>query len=341
MDLHRHRATVAPLVVLQSFPDPRPTTNPYIVMLARSLRAEPGVDVRTFSWRRALLGRYDVFHVHWPEILVSGHSPVKTLGRQGLFALFMLRLTVTRTPVVRTVHNLERSPGLSSRQRVLLDMLDRRTALRVVINASTPLPAGQPSTTIAHGHYADWFAEYPTPEREPGRFGFVGLIRAYKGIDRLIDCFRSLADPGLRLDIAGRPGDDALADDLRVRRGDDERIRLTFAYLSDADLVEHVGRAELIVLPYTDARNSGGALTALSMGRPVLVPDNVLNRALQDEFGSEWVYIYPGELTAVDMSSALEAVRSCPDPSGPDLTGRSWSGAGRAHLDAYRRVVNR
>ena len=78
-----------PIRVLQSFPTPRPTTNPYIVMLARSLQSEPGIAMSTFTWKRALLGRYDVFHAHWPEILVSGHSPVKTAVRQ-LFTILLL-----------------------------------------------------------------------------------------------------------------------------------------------------------------------------------------------------------------------------------------------------------
>jgi beta-1,4-mannosyltransferase len=341
MDLHRHGAPVTEhVVVLQSFPDPRPTTNPYIVMLGESLRAEPGVTMLTFSWKRALLSHYDVFHVHWPEILVAGHSRLKTLGRQVLCALLILRLTVTRTPVVRTVHNLDRPAGLSSFPSFLLDRLERLTAMRVVLNESTPLPPGHAAATILHGHYADWFAQHPTPRTEAGRFGFVGLIRPYKGVDRLVDCFRALDDPSLRLDVAGKPGDDALAADLVARRGDDDRIRFTFEYLSDADLVDHVGRAELIVLPYTDARNSGGALTALSLARPVLVPDNVLNRTLQEEFGDRWVHVYDGELTPAAMLTALAAVRAqVVGTGGPDLSARSWSDAGRAHLEAYRRAL--
>jgi beta-1,4-mannosyltransferase len=355
MDLHRYGAAVATaagpvsepepapdtppaVVVLQSFPDPRPTTNPYIVMLARSLRAEPGVALLTFSWRRALFGRYDVFHVHWPEILVSGHSALKTIGRQGLFALLMLRLTLTRTPVVRTVHNLERSTGLSGRQRVLLDRLDRRTTLRVLINGATPLPAGQRSVTIPHGHYADWFAEYPLPASETGRIGFVGLIRPYKGVGRLISCFRDIpAGAALRLDIAGSPDSDALAGELRSLADGDDRITLTFAYISDADLVDHVGRAELVVLPYTDARNSGGALTALSLRRPVLLPDNVLNRRLRDEVGGSWVSLYDGELSAAAISAALESVRR-PRTASPEFDGRDWADAGRQHAEAYRQI---
>ena len=68
-----------PLVVLLSFPPPRPTSNPYNVMLAESVRAVPGVRVTDWSWRAALLTSYDVFHAHWPEILVSGTAPRRRL----------------------------------------------------------------------------------------------------------------------------------------------------------------------------------------------------------------------------------------------------------------------
>ena len=107
------------LTVLESFPEPRPTTNPYIVMLREALEGTPGVRVLTFSWRTALTADYDVFHVHWPDILASGQSPLKTLARQALLALLLLRLRLTRTPVVRTLHNLGRRDGASRRETVL------------------------------------------------------------------------------------------------------------------------------------------------------------------------------------------------------------------------------
>ena len=342
MDVHRHGSTLdRDVVVLQSFPDPRPTTNPYIVMLGRSLRAEPGLTMLTFTWRRALLGRYDVFHVHWPEILVTGHTAPKQLVRQALFLLMLVRLAVRRTPVVRTVHNLDRPRGLSRLQVSLLERLDGRTVLRIVINGSTTLSPEQASVTILHGHYADWYAEHPLPSSERGRLGFFGLIRPYKGVGRLIDAFRAL--PGhdsLTLDIAGKPNSNELADDLLNRCGDDRRITLSFGYLSDAELVDRVGRAQLIVLPYTDARNSGGSLTALSLGRPVLVPDNVVNRTLRDEFGSDWVHLYSDELTPTNLADAVSAVDRTTARSAPDLSRRNWASVGERHLDAYRRAVD-
>ena len=85
--------------MLQSTPRPGPRTNPYVSQLHESLRAA-GVDVRPFSWRTALLGRYDVVHLHWPEILLGGSDTVRAAARRALTALFVVRLAVCRTPVV-------------------------------------------------------------------------------------------------------------------------------------------------------------------------------------------------------------------------------------------------
>ncbi|WP_449372188.1 hypothetical protein [Arthrobacter psychrolactophilus] len=83
------------IAVLQSFPEPQATTNPYITMLWNSLTAVDELKVITFTWRDALLGHYDVFHIHWPEILVSGRTPLRKAVRQVFFIVLMLRLAST------------------------------------------------------------------------------------------------------------------------------------------------------------------------------------------------------------------------------------------------------
>ncbi len=329
------------LVVLQSFPDPRPTTNPYLVMLGRSLAASPGVRVLTFSWRRALLGGYDVFHVHWPEILVSGHSPPKKLVRQFLFVLLLLRLRVTRTPLVRTMHNLHLPEGISRRETFLLRWAQRRTTLRIRINESTPLDGSTPVETIVHGHYRDWYAAHPRADRVPGRLTFFGLVRRYKGVDALVDAFRTTAGPGepVTLRIAGRPTSEELADELRAAAAADRRITLALDFLADAELVTEVTAAELVVLPYREMHNSGGALTSLSLSTPVLVPDNPVNRQLAEEVGPGWVHHYAGPLTGERLLAVLAELRSEPPSAEPDLSRREWDVAGAAHVAAYRRAL--
>ncbi|OMH31604.1 glycosyl transferase [Tersicoccus sp. Bi-70] len=328
-----------PVRVLASFPRPRPTTNPYIVMLAQALERTPGLELHYFSYRTALLGRYDVFHAHWPEILVDGHGPVKTAARQALFALLLGRFAITRTPVVRTVHNLALPEGLSPVQRILLLAFDHLTTHRIRLNTSTELPPGQTVSTIPHGHYRDWFAAHPGPAPVPGRFGYAGLIRRYKGTETLVQAFRDLDGEAWSLVVGGRPSSPELAGTLTEAAAQDPRISTRLAFLTDAELVDVVGSSQLVVLPYRHMHNSGGALTALSLNRPVLVPDNTVNRRLADEVGAPWVQLFDGELTAADLQRASSAVQGLGAGDRPDLTGRDWSGAGQAHLAAFREAI--
>jgi beta-1,4-mannosyltransferase len=336
------------LVVLQSFPTPKPTTNPYLVMLAESLRAIPGVTVKTFAWRTALFGQYDVFHAHWPEILVTGHSPVKTLAKQLLTAALVARLRMTRTPHVRTVHNVGAPEGFSRIQRMLLTLIERRTTLRIRLNPTTDIPSG-PFVTIPHGHYRDWFARYPAREAVPGQLGYFGLIRRYKGVEGLLTAFSDIDTAALSVEasslgalslrIGGHPSSTELAETVRGLAAADPRIALQLAFLSDGEVVELVTSSELVVLPYRFMHNSGGALAALSLDRPVLLPDNAVNRLLSGETGAGWVHLYAGELTSEALVAALSDLRVDRPDGRPDLSARDWSRAGAAHLAAYRQAV--
>ena len=333
---------VRPLVVQQSFPTPRPTTNPYITMLANSLDGVPDLRVRTFTWPRALVGRFDVFHTHWPENLVTGRTAPTAAIRQALFLLLLLRLRMTRTPLVRTAHNVQLPRDLTRRQSWLLRLAERRTTLRIVLNPFTPLPPHAPRELIPHGHYRDWFAGRSRRRAEAGRVLFFGLVRGYKGVDTLVTAFRDAlpGDEAATLRVAGRATSDAMAQRLRELAAADRRVSLRLAHLSDDELVDEVGRAELVVLPYPDMHNSGSVLAALSLDRPVLVPDNEVNRWLATEVGPGWVHTFAGTIAGSDIDAAVAAVRRRGEQGGsPDLDGRGWSGTGAAHLRAYRRAI--
>lgn len=328
--------------VLCSFPEPRPTTNPYIVQLARALGATDGIELVTFSWTRALFGRVDVFHAHWPEILVGGAPGWKKHVRQVLFALVLLRFRLRRTAIVRTVHNLHLPDGISPVERALLAWFDRWTAHRVVLNENTPVAEHRPRTLVLHGHYRDWFARFPRRQPVAGRLAFIGKVRRYKGTEGLLEAFRCLDDRRLSLTVSGAPSSPELAAELRALTGDDPRIRLDLRFVPDADLVTAVTEAELVVLPYRHMHNSGGVLTALSLDRPVLVPDNEVNRRLAAEVGPGWVHLFRGELSTADLARALDTVHSdgvLRQGSRPDLSRREWSAAGPQHAEAYGHAV--
>lgn len=331
-----------PLRVLQSVPPPRPTTNPYVIMLAESLRALPGVHVLQFRWRTVLLGRYDVFHTHWPETLVGGGTPLRRAAHQLLFVAMLVRLRLTRTAVVRTAHNVDLPTGTSRVQRQLLNALDHLVTARIRLNDVTeargPGRGPEELVTIPHGHYRGWYANRPSAETTPGRIAFVGLVRRYKGVDELLRAFSATRSghPELRLHVAGAPTSADLAAELSALAAEDPRVTLELHFLDDDELVTELTVAELVVLPARLMHNSGSVLAALSVGRPVLVVDNEVNRALADEVGPGWVTLFAGTLSGDRLVEALEEVRVSGRSAAPDLSARGWDRAAESHFAVYR-----
>ena len=330
----REGATVR---VLQSFKQPGPTTNPYVTQLYESLLDTPGVSPSCFTWRAALLGGYDVFHAHWPESLIEQRGAVSTWGRRVLYAILLLRFWLRGTPVVRTVHNLDLPRGISWFDRRLLLATERLTRVRIVLNEFTPVPAGSAAVLIEHGHYRTWFAKFERPEPVPGSLVFFGKLRRYKNVDGLIAAFRDVdeADPAPTLRVVGSPSTPELAASLEALASGDPRVTFSFGHVDDRDLAREVGRASAVVLPYPEMHNSGSVLAALSMARPVLVPDNDFNRSLAEEVGEEWVVRYAGDLTGSILRQALERSFTPPVSGKPDLSRREWDAAGERHLAAY------
>ncbi|GAA4721704.1 hypothetical protein APR04_001473 [Promicromonospora umidemergens] len=330
---------MTPVRVLTSNREPRSTTNPYITMLTAALRRTPGVEVVTFSYRSALLGRYSVVHLHWPETILGqgGRRLTGRVARWVLAALLLLRLTLTRTPVVRTVHNVELPADAGPLQRLLLRWFDRLTTHRILLNDRTE--SAGPATTIPHGHYRDWYTGPRSPV-VPGRLQYVGLVRRYKGVEGLVEAFRSVPDDSLTLGIAGAASSARLAATITTLADGDPRVTLHLGFLSDDALVATVTAAELVVLPYRFMHNSGAVLAALSLDRPVLVPETRVNADLAAEVGPGWVHTFAGDLTSADLEGALAAVRR-PRAAAPGLDARDWAGAGHAHLAVYRLALSR
>lgn len=325
---------------MQSFGAPRPTSNPYVHMLDAALATTPGLEHRRFNRREALFGRLDAIQFHWPETLFGSGTGAKSLARRAYAMALRARLSLGRVAVVRTVHNVELPKDVSPWQRRYLEWVERRTDHRIVLNELTELPAGAASSLIPHGHYRDWFADVEKAAAAADTLGFVGLVRRYKGVEDLIRVFRETADaaPDLRLRIAGNPTSAGIADEVRAGAAADRRIELDLRYLSEPDFARAVMGSSGIVLPYRFMHNSGTVLAALSLDRPVLVPRTAVNEQLAAEVGEGWITLFDGDLTASDLLSFAEAIRT-PRSGRPDLSARDWDNAGVAHREAFARAV--
>ena len=103
---------------------------------------------------------------------------------------------------------------------------------------------------------------------------FFGLVRAYKGLDLLLDAFGKVKDqlPNLQLIIAGEFYEDE--DKYRVQianNGLTDRVIIKNEFIADADLRKYFGAADLIVQPYKSATQSGVTQVAFHFEKPMLV----------------------------------------------------------------------
>lgn len=338
----RSRASSPSVRVMQSFGPPRATSNPYIHMLDAALERTPGVEHLRFDRRRALLGRYDALQLHWPDALLRGSTRWRTLARRTFAVALGARLALTRVALVQTVHNIRPHSDATAWEQRYLSWLDRRTDHRILLNAQTEVAADAATTLIPHGHYRDWFAAVPAVPPTPGLLAFVGLVRPYKGVEDLLDAFASTAatHPSLRLRIAGSATTDEIARDVRARAADDARVELDLRYLPEEAFAHTVMESMGVVLPYRAMHNSGSALAALSLDRPVLVPRTEVNEALAREVGPGWVVTFDGRLSADDIER-FAASSARPPVVPPDLRLRGWDETGEAHLVAFRAAVAR
>lgn len=321
--------------VLHSLAPPDGTTK-YVDQMTEG--AAPDVAVSYFSWRRALRGDYDVLHVHWPEFLLRARTGGKRLGKRQAMRATLLLARARRIPIVRTVHNLHPHETGGRAERKLLDAVDKQTEVFIRLNPTTELEPWMTGVTILHGHYRDRFAHHSGAQREPGLILYFGIIRPYKNVERLIEVYAERDRPGTRLRIVGSPSPE-LRERIAGLADAHDAVSARLAFVEDAELVEEIGAASLVVLPYAEMHNSGAALVALSLDRPILVPRTPSNTALAEEVGAEWVIQYDGGLSDEILTAALAAVEAIAPDARPRLEGRDWDEVGRRHREVYLEAI--
>lgn len=103
---------------------------------------------------------------------------------------------------------------------------------------------------------------------------FFGLVRAYKGLDLLLEAFGRIKDqlPSLQLIIAGEFYEDEEKYRTQIAQlGLAERVIVRNEFVPDGDLRKYFGAADLIVQPYKSATQSGVTQVAFHFEKPMLV----------------------------------------------------------------------
>jgi glycosyltransferase involved in cell wall biosynthesis len=144
---------------------------------------------------------------------------------------------------------------------------------------------------------------------------YFGLIRPYKGVDVLLKSFQNLLDiPRLKLLIVGEIYSDKEMLLELIGKLPSDRVRLVDRYIPTKEVAQYFRCADVVVLPYRSATQSGIVPIAYRCERPVIVsrvgglPDVV------DE-GKSGFLVEPGD--PQDLGSAVR--RFFVELNSPDL----------------------
>ena len=105
-------------------------------------------------------------------------------------------------------------------------------------------------------------------------FLFFGLVRAYKGLDLLIDAFADerLRKHNVKLIVAGEFYDDEKPYLEQIKKhGIDDLVIIQNQYINDNDVKYYFNIADIVVQPYKSATQSGVTQVAYHFEKPMLV----------------------------------------------------------------------
>lgn len=197
------------------------------------------------------------------------------------------------TPLVVTVHDplphsgadrsvAEKSEAYRIRLRSRADrLIVHGERIREEWRGREPKRAYQ-LASVSHGVLGDDQGRAETVPEKPPVFLFFGRIEAYKGLGYALQAAELLASRGLqfRLVVAGTGTE---LDRHRAKIDQMPWVELMDRRFLADELPQIFRRASAVVLPYTDATQSGVAAMAFGFGRPVIatcvggLPDVVTN----------------------------------------------------------------
>lgn len=205
------------------------------------------------------------------------HPQIAVCAMPGPLDLLMAAaLRRIGVPVAVIVHDADAHPGdgfplLLALQRALL----RRADLVIVLSnhvasglsANGSLPPRVPLVVAAHPPLTFGPITPPGAHAGPRRVLCFGRLRTYKGLDLLAEALRLIGPrPDMEVRVVGQGPESAALADLRALPG----VTVENRWVPDAEIGGILNWADVVVLPYREASQSGIAPTALATRRRIV-----------------------------------------------------------------------
>lgn len=314
-----------------------------------------GAYVEEFSPWKILKGKYDIFHIHWPERFFGNPVFLKSSLKTFIFLLIILVAKVKGAKIVWTIHNLRSHENYHPKLenffwKFFLRIIDGYISLSeeadLIAKKTFPEIEGKKGFVIPIGHYKNFYPDFLTKESSRRKLSispdkkvilYFGLIRNYKNVLSLINSFKKIEDEHICLLVVGRPFNDKIKKDVEIASSEDKRIRLVLGFVPPEEVEIFMKVSDLFVLPQKEVFNSSSVILALSYNIPVLVPERLTGNEMKRRFGGKWVMTFE-ELNPEVLKEALKWIEVERNKWNPPEE-MDWSSIAKKTLVAYKSVL--
>jgi glycosyltransferase involved in cell wall biosynthesis len=190
-------------------------------------------------------------------------------------------LKIKGTKLLLTEHNPKPHTGdniYSKLNQQLAKLIVRKVANKIIVhgdNIKTNLIENgvkrESISVIPHGDYSYYTKWSQNLMEEDCTILFFGLIKEYKGLEYLLRAIPLITPsiPNLKVIVAG----DGDFSKYRKYINNEARFEIHNRYILDEEVAEFFERASIVVLPYTEASQSGIIPIAYAFKKPVVVTD--------------------------------------------------------------------
>lgn len=328
--------------------------NFYNDLLTNSLSGA-GIEVKDLKHGKLLLQvggarAGDVVHIHWMHHAYQNSNLLVFIVKSILFIMTMLYLKVRRVQLVWTIHNLYphqvKYKRLERFMRTAIckfcsKLLVASESIKRKVIAEFGVPASK-LFVVKHGHYLGVYKSKGVDCRkaygidaDADIYLFLGAIKAYKGVEDLIEAFNAMKTRQSYLIIAGKADKQMEAYLKRVE--DKENIILDLRFIPNEDVADLINAVDVMVMPYKEITTSGSAILGLSFRKLIVMPDNEF---IDEYFKEDMVVRYnPNDYNGLEnaMKSALNVKREQRTPPYEEvLKELEWSAIAQKIKNVYQ-----
>jgi beta-1,4-mannosyltransferase len=260
-----------------------------------------------------------VLHLHWlNQVLASATTKGEARRDREAFLGMLDRFLDAGGRLAWTVHNIvPHGTRIEDEEaRLSQDVVDRSSVVHVMAERTPEIVRPwyrippEKILQVPHPSYLGAYEDVMTREQARHELGLwadevvyviLGAIRPYKGLRTLLDTWPAAGLGGRprRLVIAGAPTEEDGIAEVLEQAALERDVLLHAGAVEPSDVQVYLRAADVAVLPYVKALNSGAQLLAMTFGLPLVVPaDGALADVADERFARSF---------AVDDQASLAA----------------------------------